>query len=546
VNTKIDGKLAPTNHRSTLIGFRITSLGTLISRVLGMVRDVATAALLGMSTGGVMDAFVIAFRVPDLFRRLFGEGALTASYLPALTHKLETDRASAWQLVSAMLNVVVIGVGALVLIGELVCGAMFLFYSDAGSLPLVVGLAAVMLPYAVLICLTAYVSTTLHALGQFSVPAFVTAVFNLCWLAAAWWIAPSLGPDRAAQAYVLAAAVVVGGCAQLAFQWPMLRRFGFRLRLGWRESLPEVRAVIVALVPTMLGLAVTQINTFVDSIMAWLLTTNVDGPTTISWLGGVESPVRQGAAAAIYYSERLYYFPLGIVGLAIATVIFPQLSRHAARGDHEKLGADLVTGIRLVFYLAIPAGVGLVVLGQPLARLLFERGEFTAEDTLRTAQMIAGYAIGVPAFCALPVVLRGYYAMRDFSTPVRVGLAIIVLNLVLNALLVWPLAELGLAIATVVSATLHAIILLIMLARRQSVFDARPLVATLLRAAIASGVMALAAVGALHATSAGPELSTQIFRVTLTVAVAIAVYFLTSQLIGSREYRLLTASDDRS
>ncbi|MCG8583130.1 MAG: murein biosynthesis integral membrane protein MurJ, partial [Pirellulales bacterium] len=515
-----------------MVGFRITSLGTLISRVLGMVRDMATAALLGMSAGGVMDAFVVAFRVPDLFRRLFGEGALTASYLPAVSRKLESDRDSAWQFASAMLAAVAVLVGGFVLLGELACLALCLALGGSGSVPLVVGLTATMLPYAMLVCLAAYISATLHALSHFSVPAFVTAVFNICWLAAAWLVAPDFGPDAANQAYVLAAAVVVGGCVQVAFQWPMLRRFGFRFRLAWDSNRHEVGAVLVAMMPTMFGLAVTQINTFVDSMMAWALTRDPNGPVTIAWLGDAEHPVRQGAAAAIYYSERLYYFPLGLVGLAVATVIFPTLSRHAARGDHQQLGIDLVNGMRLVSYLAIPAAVGLVMLGEPIARLLYQRGEFTANDTTRTAQMIACYAIGVPAFCALPVLLRGYYAMHDFATPVRVGIFVVGLNFVLNAVLVWPLAEQGLALATAAAAALHTAVLLWSFARRQSVFVARPLLMTMLRAAAASAAMAVAIWIALDRLSDSAGVGQQITRVGVTVVTAVGAYFLASHVVG--------------
>jgi putative peptidoglycan lipid II flippase len=200
--------------------------------------------------------------------------------------------------------------------------------------------------------------------------------------------------------------------------------------------------------------------------------------------------------------------------------------------------------MRLVVYLAIPASVGLAVIGEPLARLLFERGEFTAADTLRTSRMIVAYAIGVPALCALPVVIRGYFAMGDFATPVRVGASAVGLNLVLNSALVWPLAELGLALATVATATLHAMILLAVLARRNSAVDARLFLGTFVRSAIASGAMALIAFAALHTLADGPSLTAQLVRVSATVAASVAAYFLLSQLLGGREYRLLSRNSD--
>lgn len=351
-------------ERSQLFaGFRVTSFGTLASRVLGMVRDMATAALLGLSGDGVMDAFVVAFRIPNLFRRLFGEGALAASYLPVLSAKLEHDRRAAWQLASVTLVWLAVILAAVVLVAEAVCAGVWLLYGDAPGMNLLVGLSAVMLPYLFFICLAAQVSGTLHALAHFSAPALAPTLLNICWLAAIWLIAPQWTDDKHLQAYVLAVAVLVAGVLQLAVQLPVLHRLGFRFDYNWQASREAVGEIVRSMGPMVIGLAVTQINSFFDSLLAWGLSAPADGSAKIAWLGGaIDYPLQQGAVAAIYYGERLYQFPLGLLGMAVATVIFPALSRHAARGQFDRLAEDLTVGVRLVLFLAVPASAGLVLI----------------------------------------------------------------------------------------------------------------------------------------------------------------------------------------
>jgi putative peptidoglycan lipid II flippase len=215
-------------HRQFFSGVRITGLGTLASRALGMVRDIATAALFGLARGGVMDAFVVAFRVPNLFRRLFGEGALAASYLPVLSAQLERDRQTAWQLTSVILTWLTVVLLAIFLLAEAVCALIFALWGDVPGIALVVGLTAALLPYMVLICLTAQAAATLQALGHFTMPALAPVVLNVCWLAGIG-VAALLFTDRVTQqGYVLAISVLVGGVIQLTMQLVPLYRYGFR------------------------------------------------------------------------------------------------------------------------------------------------------------------------------------------------------------------------------------------------------------------------------------------------------------------------------
>ncbi len=537
--------MSPSRRHPLIAGARITSLGTLTSRLLGMCRDIATAALLGLAGGGVMDAFVIAYRIPNLFRRLFGEGALTASYLPVLSAQLEKDRKNAWRLASVTFTWLTVVLAALVVLGELLFGLVWLVWGDLPGMGLLMGLAAVMLPYLLLICLAAQVTATLHALSHFSVPAFTPVVLNVCWLLAAliaWYCAP----DKPAQAYMLAVAVLVAGALQLGVQLPVLRRMGFRFDYNWSAARSGLGQIGRALAPMLAGLAVTQINTFCDSLIAWGLAAPVGpgGPPPITWLGGAVSyPLQQGAAAAIYYGERLYHFPVGVLGMAVAAAIFPLLSRHAARGDRAKLGRDLTLGLRLVICLGVPAGAGLIILAQPLARLLFERGQFTPDDTLRAARMIACYATGVWAFCALPVVIRGFYALGDCGTPARVAAWVVGLNLLLNLSLIWtPLEEAGLAVATSISAAVQLLLLIWIFTRRKGPLGWNVLAATALRTIVATLLMAnvgYRTLWLLRQMAPAGGLPSQLARVLLPLLLSVAVYFAGYWLSRGRELAIL-------
>ena len=534
--------MADSKRHPLIAAARITSLGTLASRLLGMVRDMATAALLGLSGGGVMDAFTIAFRIPNLFRRLFGEGALAASYLPVLSAQLEKDRTAAWQLASVLMTWLSVMLVGLIVVAEGTCWVVWMVWGDVPGVGLLVGLAAVMMPYLLFICLAAQVAATLHALSHFSLPALAPTLLNVCWLFGALMGALHFDRDQQAQAWVLAVSILVGGVLQLGVQLPMLRAMGFRFQYNWARSRDAFGQVVRAMGPMILGLAVTQINTLLDSLIAWGLAASPDGPERITWLGGaVRYPMQQGAAAAIYYGERLYQFPLGILGLAVATAIFPLLSRHAVRGDRRKLGADLTLGLRLVVFLGVPAGVGLIMLAEPLPRLLFERASFTAADTARAARMIACYAGGVWAYCALPVVIRGYYALGDRVTPVKIGAGVVGLNLALNLLLIWPLAEAGLAVSTSVAAGVQVLVLIAIFSRRKSSLLWRPLAGTVLRTLAATLLMTAAGYTVLWLIPRAPGLANELARVFVPFGLSVSVFLAANRALGGRELEMLAS-----
>jgi len=529
-------------------GSRVTALGTLASRVLGMLRDAATAALFGLSGGGVMDAFVLAFRIPNLFRRLFGEGVLAASYLPVLSATLERDRGEAWRLASVVFLRLAVLLLVLVVLGEAILAGIGMAAGDSAEIRTFVVLAATMLPYTVLICLTAQVAATLHALGRFTVPALVPTILNICWLVAVLFVAPYWSSDKVVQAQVLAVAILVAGVLQLAVQIPVLRRFGFRFDYAPQAVPHGISQVMRAMGPMVLGLMVTQINTLMDSVIAWVFAAPPGAEATIGWLGDVAYPMEQGAVAALYYGERLYQFPLGILGIAVATAIFPLLSRHAARSDYESLSEDLSLGLRLVLFLGIPAGVGLVLLSEPIARLLYERREFTPEDTLRTARVITCYSVGVWAYCALPVLVRGFYALGDRLTPVRVGVAVVAVNFSLNLILIWPLAESGLAVATSIGASVQVIALAVIFSRRNRRLDWSTMARTIGRTVVATLVMVAAFYGATLFVPVWIGFWGKVIEVFVPFAAAVLAYLVAARLLRAPELSLLfaTSSDDES
>ena len=532
--------MSDSERRNFLGGFWITSVATLGGRVLGLVRDIATASLLGLGEGGVMDAFVVAFRMPNLFRRVLGEGALATSYLPVLTAELERNRRSAWQLVSVLMTVLAVLLAALVILGELLCAAAWWWLGEVHGVRLLAGLSAALLPYLLLVCLSVQISTTLQALGHFRWPAIAPLLLNVCWLVAAWWVAPRFSPDKVAQAYVLAAAVVLSGGLQIAIQLPTLLALGFRFDFDWSSARRGIAEIGRAMAPMVLGLAVTQLNTVLDSFIAWGLAAVPGEPTAIAWLGGaVDYPMRAGAAAAIYYGERFYQFPVGILGLALATVIYPRLSRHAARGERDLVAADLTSGLRLIWFLTIPASVGLMLLAEPLAKVLFERGQFTAADTARAARVIGCYASGVWAYCAIPVVVRGYYALADRATPVRVGMATVALDLALNLTLIWPLAEAGLAVATSVAAAMQVAWLVTLFSRRHARLNLRDLAGGLGRTCLLAVAMAAAVAAVLVWLPAGPGRLGDVVRIAAAVGVGLGLYLGLARLLRMPELGLL-------
>ena len=447
----------------------LISAATLVSRILGFVRDIVLARLFG--AGLAADAFFVAYRIPNMLRELFAEGSMAAAFIPVFSeylkkrsHQDAKDLANAaFTTLLLLLSVVcVLGVlGAPVIVSVIAMG----FADDPEKQALTIELTRMMFPYLIFIGLSALVMGILNSVRSFAAPAFAPVMFNLTIMSCAFLLAPQLSNPI----YGIAIGVVLGGCAQFLIQLPHLKKANFSLSFRFDLQHPGVKRIGVLIIPTIFGLGITQANLLLNTILASFLAA--------------------GSVTFLFYGMRLIHFPLGLVGIALATAILPSLSALTADGAHDELSRRVEFGLRHVFFLMIPATVGLIMLRIPLIHLFFEHGEFTAEATRGTAMAVAFYAIGLWAFGAIRIVVSAFYAMQDTRTPVRVAMLALCCNIVLSLSLMSPLQHGGLALATSVATMLNVSVLLVFLVKKIGHLDWPAILTSLLRTAFASIVV---------------------------------------------------------
>ncbi len=522
----------------SLAGLRLIGVLTLVSRILGMVRDIGMATLFG--NGMILDAFTVAFRIPNLARRLFGEGALTAAFLPEFVR--ESDRAglaAAWTLTTAVLVQLARVLVTVCLIAEIVLVGLWWSGAAGPATGMLLGLTAILLPYLIAICLAAFFSAVLHAMGNFLWPALLPILLNLIWIAAIWLGAPLVDTPEE-KIHLIAVCIVCGGVVQLLTPLPKLRGFGYRFVAEWRKAAPQVRAITRSMIPILLGLSVTQLNTLLDSLIAWGFSSPIDLPPDGNGTTSLRYPLLSGTAAALYLGQRLYQFPLGVFGVSLGTVLFPQFARHAAQKRFDQLSDDLTWGLRLVLAVGLPASAGLMLLASPLTSLLFEYGRFDSNDARQTAGMIFAYGSGVWAYCGLLIVHRGYYAVGNRLTPLRVGLLTVGVNVALNFALMWWLSGTGLALATALAAIFQITVLTSMLAGDRIRIDWPAFNSTLWKALVATAVMSVVCQASLRGLDAFDTLpAKRLLRVACPMTVSILTYALVAWKLGMPELRLL-------
>lgn len=523
---------------------RVIAGFTLVSRFLGLARDVFCAAVFGASVE--WDAFVFAFRVPNMFRRLFGEGALAAAFIPAFSECLETRSEEDARLMAGRVAVAL----AIVLTAlMLVCEGIVLAAPWALDLGLrwrlALAFTAVLLPYMVAICLTALVAGVLNSLRHFAAPAFAPVLLNVLWIASLALATRLFVHDTVAQVYVVCAGILVAGLAQVALQCLALHRLGFRWRLTLDVIHPDVRRVAVSMLPVVFGLAALQLNVLLDGFIA----VGLAGPrgASLQMFGrSLQYPMEPGANSVLYYANRLMQFPLGVFGIAVATAVFPSLSSFAARRDWPSFSRSMMRGLRLVVWTGLPAGAGLIVLREPIVDLVFNHGEFRDRAAaVRTEACLFAYSLAIWAYCAQHVLSRAFYSIKRHATPARVAGAMVALNLVLNLILVWPLAEAGLALATAICATLQAVVLCTLLSRTVHVDGWKALAVTALKSLIASGLMVAGCLALLELFPEGPlpaRLDVRIARTLVPVLLGAAIYVGASALLRAEELQLLVRS----
>ncbi len=484
----------------------VNSAATGICRVLGYVRDAVIAAVFGTSPVG--SAFSVAFAVPNTLRRLFGEGAMASSFIPLFAERLHHDgRDAGFQaaslvltLLAALLSVIGVAIAVLALLGAWLLPLDF-------KTRLTCLLTAVMMPYSVLICLTALCGAMLNTLGHFSRPALAPVFLNLAMIAGAWIAARLVPPPMERQVFALAGGVLAGGALQLWFQIPALRRRGFRYAPQWNLRDPFVNRIVLLMGPALVGAGVSQINVLIDRFMALA--------------------VNERGAAVLTYADRLVELPLGMFGIALATAVLPAMSFCAARGDHAGLVAALGFAIRQVCFIMLPALAGLAILAEPIVRLLFERGAFTAESTQHTAAALRLYAPGLIAFALIKIIVPTFYALKDTRTPVKIGAGVLVLNVVLNYILMRTvLREAGLALSTSLCAYMNVSVLLVALRLKCGRLGLRSVARSLAQLMLISAITAMVVWQARDWCAASETLAQRLVAVVVPMAAGMGTYAL--------------------
>ena len=408
---------------------------TMLSRILGFVRDMVIARYFGATAGA--DAFFVAFKIPNFFRRLFAEGAFSQAFVPVLAEAKEKKGKEA---VKHLVNAITYRLGGILLLltafgvfGSSLWMMVFApgFMDDPEKFDLASDMLAITFPYLLLISLVALSSAIMNTYNQFAVPAFTPVFLNLVLIASAIWLAPLLEVPIMALAW----GVLFAGVVQLLFHLPFLWRLDL-LPSPSRKSDPGVAEVKRLMIPALFGVSVAQINLLLDTVLVSFLITG-----SVSWL---------------YYSDRLMEFPLGVFGVALATVVLPGLAKKAANEDWDAFKSDLDFALKLVFLIALPATLGLFLLAEPLIVTLFYYGAFTETDVLQSRISLMAYSLGLLGFILVKVLAPAFYARKDMKTPVKIAIVALVSNMVFNLLLVWPFAHAGLALATSISAFINA------------------------------------------------------------------------------------------
>jgi putative peptidoglycan lipid II flippase len=419
---------------------------TLVSRMLGFARDVLIAALIG--TGPIADAFFVALKLPNLFRRLFGEGAFNAAFIPAFSGLLHTEGAgAAKQFAEESFAVMAFWLGTMTILGEIFMPELMVvlapgFAEDPAKFALAVSLSRITFPYLILICLAALVSGVLNGLEKFTAASASYVLFNIVSIACMIWMTPYV----ATVGHALSWGVTISGVAQLGLLMIAVRRGGMALHIPRPRMTPQMRLLMRRMAPGLVGAGVTQLNLTVDVIIASLLP-----PGTVS---------------VLYFADRVQQLPLGVIGTAVGTALLPMLSRQVRAGEAAASIGTLNRAIEYGLFLTLPAAVALIVCAEPIMLVLFGRGAFTPESVHLSSQSLAAYAFGLPAFVLVKVLAPAFFARGDTSMPVKIGVGSVGLNLALNLAFMVPLAHIGPALATSLAAISNVTALALVLLRR--------------------------------------------------------------------------------
>ncbi len=501
----------------------IVGIFTFFSRLLGLARDILIANFFG--SGMSADAFFVAFRIPNLLRRLFAEGSFSVAFIPVFTEYLQRQsKQEAFLLARVVLTVLILILSAITFLGivfsPLIVRIIAPGFGGIGEkYALTVLLTRIMFPYIFLVSVLALFMSILNSLKHFAAPAIAPIFLNLGMIAALVFLAPSMKTPTVG----LAVGVIAGGVLQVALQVPFLLKRGLSFGLVWKPAHPGLKRIGILVLPVIFGSAIYQINQLVGTLLASLL--------------------REGSVSFLYYADRLVQFPLGVFAIAISTAVLPSLSREAAAGDMTRLKGTLSHALRLTMFITIPAMVGLIVLRQPIVRLLFQRGAFDQSTTLMTARALLYYSVGLWAFAGLRVFVSAFYSLQDTKTPVKVAVVAMLLNILLSLILMrTPLEHGGLALALSLASTFQLFMLILLLQRRLGGIEGRVVATSLVRSFVASLIMGacihLLAVKILTGVFAQGVLSLA-FGICLTICAGVALFLILARLMGSQELSYL-------
>lgn len=491
---------------------------TMASRILGFVRDILIAAFMG--TGPVADAFFVALRLPNLFRRLFGEGAFNAAFVPTISALLHQDGLrAATEFAEEATAVMAFWLGLLTILGELLMPWLLYvlapgFTAHGGRLDLALTMSRIMFPYLFFICLTALFSGVLNALGRFAAAAAAPMLFNIFSIAALLWFARyTVNPG-----YALSWGVMLSGIAQMALVLWAIRRAGMRIVRPRLRFSPHIKQMLRRMVPALVGAGVTQLNVSIDIIIGTLLPA--------------------GSVSILYYADRVNQLPLGVIATATGTALLPAVSKFIAQGQEEAANGALNRAFESVLMLTLPAAIGLAVAAKGVMDVAFVRGAFSTHDAVLAGRSLSAFAIGLPVFALVKVLNPGFYARGNTVTPLKVGLVTVLLNLGLNLVFMHPLKAVGPALATSLSSAINAGWLFWLLHRQgHFVFDAQSK-RRLPRILLTGAIMAAALLGADYLLPAG---KTSLLEFLLLVLVGCVFYFAPGVLLGAFNLREFAA-----
>jgi putative peptidoglycan lipid II flippase len=507
---------------------RVVSALTLLSRIFGLVRDQVTTIVLGTRHS---DVLFLAWTIPNLFRKLFGEGALSSAFIPSFVKVQGRGRQEELQhfvsnVISALFLVLVVLMGLFLLLLALLPDSwlLSLFQGDAEKMSDTLALARILIPYMVVSCVIAQFQGVLNSFRVFTIPALAPVVLNLVWIGAVVAAVFTVSAESGLRIYVIAYGILFAGLLQFLLFLPSLKKRDLLPKFRWDWKNRDFRNVMAMTAPMVLALSANQLNILVDRLVVQ------------SFVPG------DGGVTHLYLGNRLMQFPFALIGIALMTAVFPLLAKLSSEGNREGMKTILSDALRINLFLSIPALAGLVVLADPIISLLFEYKNFASASTTETCRTLVGYTVGMPFLSTVVLLTRAFYAMGRWKAPLYTGAGLVALNIVLDFVLVVPLGEAGVALATSITIAIQAIVLFLLLRSDVGRLGGRVLVVGTLKACALSSVMAAGVYFSeqgLDALAPGESVILRLMRVVLPIFIGLALFFFPARRLCAFEWRSL-------